>query len=197
MKPLHLFAPLRKQPGFPVTSADLKIGNVRYDLILPENISDLLLLHFIDSTGSYRRVDRYCDLDGIEAIRKRPSLLDDAYTGLPTFAMSFNGVEDVQDNDAVIGYVALRLAVGPLAARQLRNRACRRELIDGDLAEYIATRDAYFSQCGGFELLRVRYYFDEVDRYSVMLDLEQNEPPRAFLKERDRRGIRLRHFLQL
>ena len=90
------------------------------------------------------------------------------------------------------GWVALRLAVGPLAARQLYNRACRREFITPELADYIISRDAYFKCCGGLELLRIRYYFDAEDRYSVMLDLDRDEPPGALLKERNGMKTRFR-----
>jgi len=190
MSPMHLFSPLRRQPGFPMTSVDITIADVRYDLILPDEISNLLLMHVIDSKGAYRRVDRFCDPLGIEEVRARPTLLDDAYVGVPTFAVAFGGVEDVQDDEAVVGYVALRLAVGPLAARQLYNRARKGESIDPELSEYIIGRDTYFSRCGGFELLRIRYYFDDVERYAVMLDLEANEPPAALLKERKRTSFR-------
>lgn len=195
MKPMHLFSPLRKQPGYPTTSVDLTVVDVKYDLILPAEVSDLLLLHFIHSDGSYRQIARYCNPEGIEAVRARPTLLDDESEGAPTFAVSFNAIEDVQNDDAVIGYVALRLAVGPLAARQLYNRACRRQRITEELADYIVSRDAYFQHCGGFELLRVRYYFDAEDRYLVMLDVERDEPPGALLKERKQTKTRFSDLL--
>lgn len=187
MKPLHLFAPLRKQPGFPKMSPLMRVGDVDYRLILPDEVSNLLLLHFIESGGAYRRVDRYCDPLGIEQIHARPTLLDDEYKGAPTFAVSFSAVEDVMEDDDVVGFVALRLAVGPLAARQLYNRAVNRKSIDMALADFVIKRDAYFRECGGFELLRLRYYLDAADRYQVMLDLEANEPPAALLRERNRR----------
>lgn len=183
MKPLHLFAPLRKQPGFPATTANLTVGDVCYDLILPDEISDLLLTHFIDSDGIYRRVDRYCDPLSIDQIHAHPSLLGDELNDASTYAISFNGVEDVLEDDDVIGFVALRLAVGPNAARQLHKRAVSRKQIAPVLAEYIARREAFFSRCGGFELLRLRYYLDASDRYQVMLDLDANEPPSAILRE--------------
>jgi hypothetical protein len=43
MKPMHMFSPLRKQPGYPTTSVDLTIADVTYDLILPAEVSDELL----------------------------------------------------------------------------------------------------------------------------------------------------------
>lgn len=72
---------------------------------------------------------------------------------------------------------------------------CRRQFIAQRLADYIIRRDAYFKQCGGFELLRVRYYFDADDRYSVMLDIEGDAPPAAILKERKKMKIRFRDVL--
>ncbi len=179
MKPIHLFTPLYRYSGYPKTSVDVKIGHVRYDLILPAEISDEILTHFIHSDDSYRRFDHYCSPEGIEKVRAQPAVLGDDYEFAPNYAVSFNGVEDTQDDDAVIGYVALRLAVGALAAKRLYNRACRRDFITKKLADYIMSRDAYFKHCGGFELLRIRYYFDAEDRYSVMLDLEADEPPLA------------------
>lgn len=195
MKPLHLFSALRKQPGFPKTSVDLTIANVTYDLILPPEVSDQVLTHFVGSTDSYRRVDRYCNAEGIDAIRAHPPLLSDEYRGLPTFAVSFNGVEDAEDADNMNGWAAVRLAVGGLAARQLYNRARRREFIVDELADYIISHAAYFEHCGGFELMRIRYYFNGEDRYSVMLDLDRDEPPGALLKERQRGKTRLRDVL--
>jgi hypothetical protein len=195
MKPMHLFSPLRKQSGFPTTSVNLKIADVKYDLVLPAEISDQLLVHFIGSEDSYRRVDRYCNSEGMDAIRARPFLLSDEYRGLPTFAVSFYGVEDGDDDDKMNGWVALRLLASGLAARQLYHRAHRREFITQELADYIIRHDAYFEQCGGFELLRIRYYFDAEDRYTVMLDLDRDEPPGALLKERGRMKTRLRDMM--
>ena len=184
MKPLHLFAPLRKQPGFPKVSPLMRVGDVDYRLILPDEVSNLLLLHFIESGGAYRRVERYCDPFGIEQIHADPTLLDDEYQGAPTFAVSFTAVEDVTEDDEVVGFVALRLAVGPLAARQLYNRAVSRKAIDMALADFVIKRDAYFRECGGFELLRLRYYLDAEDRYQVMLDFDNCYTCSALLKLR-------------
>lgn len=183
MKPMHFFSPLLRQPGYPTTSVDVNIGHIRYDLILPDEISDELLVHFVNAKDSYNQVSRYCNAKGIDAIRNCPSLLDDKGNGNPSIAISFYGVEDAADEDAMNGWVALRLAVGPLAASKLYNRAMQRESINLQLAEYISNRDAYFQRCGGFELLRIRYYFDADDRYDVMLDLNRDEPPSAALKE--------------
>ena len=197
MKPLHLFAPLRKQPGFPKVSPLIRVGDVDYSLILPDEVSNLLLLHFIESGGAYRRVDRYCDPFGIEQIQVHPTLLDDEYQGAPTFAVSFSGVEDVLDDEDVMGFVAVRLAVGPLAARQLYNRATSRKSIDLTLADYVNKRSAFFRACGGFELMRLRYYVDFKDRYQVMLDIEANEPPSALLKEGRQAKLRFRDLVNL
>lgn len=192
MKPLHLFAPLRKQPGFPKTAAKMTVGDIRYDLILPAKMSDLLLLHFIRSGGAYRQADRYSDSAGFEQIHAQPTLLDDLYPDAPAYAVAFNGAEDVVDDDDLVGFVAVRLAVGPLGARQLYNRSVSRKSIDPTLAEYIGRRSAYFSHCGGFELLRVRYYVDAADRYQVMLDMEADEPPSLVLRERSTGKTRFR-----
>jgi hypothetical protein len=183
MKPMHLFSPFFMQSGYPKTSVDLRIGHVKYDLILPADVSDELLVHFVSSTDSYRQVSRYCNAEGIDAIRARPSLLDDEGGGTPTFAISFYGAEDAVDNDAMNGWVAVRLAVGPLASKRLYDRACQRESIPPQLADYIMSREAYFQRCSGFELLRIRYYFDAEDRYDVMSDLAKDEPPTLNLKE--------------
>lgn len=192
MKPMHLFSPLRKQPGFPTTSVNLTIADVKYDLVLPAEISNQLLVHFIGSEDSYRRVDRYCNAEGMDVIRAHPTLLSDEYRGLPTFAVSFYGVEDAEDDDNMNGWVALRLLVSGLAARQLYHRAHRREFITQELADYILSHDAYFEQCGGFELLRIRYYFDAEDRYTVMVDLDRDEPPSAILREGQKTKSRFR-----
>ncbi len=195
MKPMHMFSPLRRLSGYPKTSVDVNIGHVRYDLILPAEVSDELLVHFIKSTNLYHQASAYCNAEGIDAVRANPSLLDDEGHGKPSFAISFYGVEDAAADDAMNGWVALRIAVGPLAAQQLYNLACQREFITPELADYITSRAAYFQRCGGFELLRIRYYFDAEDRYSVMLDLDRDEPPSAVLKERGNRKIRFRDLL--
>jgi len=194
MKPLHSLSPLRKKPGYPTTSVDLTIADVTYDLILPAEISDEVLVHFIEAEESYLQVSRYCNADGLDAIRARPTLLDDQYPGVPTFAITLYGIEDANDDVAMIGWVAVRLAAGPLAARRLYNRACRRESMSAELADYLISHDAYFQHCGGFELLRIRYYFDADDRSSVMRDIEADEPPVAMLKERKASKLQFRDF---
>lgn len=121
MTQMHAFSPLRKQPGYPTTSVKLTIGDVRYDLFLPEEVSDELLVHFVGSED-YRQVSRYCNAEGIDAIRARPSLLDHEFIDKPTYAITFYPDEDAGGNDATNEWVALRLVVGPYAARQLYNR---------------------------------------------------------------------------
>ena len=192
MKPMHMFSPMRRLSGYPKTSVDVNIGHVRYDLILPAEVSDELLVHFVKSTNLYRQVSRFCNAEGIDAIRASPSLLDDESHGIPSFAISLYGVEDAAGDDAMNGWVALRFAVSPLAAQQLYNLACQRESISPELADYITRRAAYFQRCGGFEVLRIRYYFDAEDRYDVMLDLDRDEPPSLALKECKREKIRFR-----
>lgn len=197
MKAMHLFSPLRKQPGYPTTSVDLTIADVTYDLILPAEISDEILVHFIQAEDSYHQASQYCNANGLDAIRACPTLLDDEHRGLPAFAITLYGIEDAVDDDAMNGSVAIRLAAGPLAARRLYNRAWRRDSMSTDLSDYITSHDAYFKQCGGFELLRIRYYFDGDDRLSVMRDIETGEPPVALLKERGRTKSRFRDMYEI
>lgn len=197
MKPMHLFSPLRRLSGYPKTSVDVNIGHVRYDLILPADVSDELLVHFVKSTNLYRQVSHFCNAEGIDAIRASPSLLDDESHGMPSFAISFYGVEDAADDDAMNGWVALRIAVSPLAAQQLYNLASQRESITPELADFITSRAAYFRRCGGFELLRIRYYFDAEDRYTVMLDLDRDEPPSLSLIERNSKKLSFSRYLKI
>ena len=154
MKPLNLFSPLNRLPGFTTPPFDLRIGDIRYDLIVPDDIGDLLQVHVTTGT-SYRRHDRYCDTAGIEAIRARPWLLDVDFSGVPAYAIALADVEDVQGDGAVIAYIAQRLVLGPIASRQIYNRGRLRSAIHPALADYIVSRDGYFENCGGFELLRL------------------------------------------
>ncbi len=183
MTQMHAFSPLRKQPGYPTTSVKLTIGDVRYDLFLPEEVSDELLVHFVGSED-YRQVCRYCNAEGIDAIRARPSLLDHEFIDKPTYAITFYPDEDAGGNDATNEWVALRLVVGPYAARQLYNRASRCESITEKLADYIASHDAYFKHSGGLEMLRVRCQsFSFEYRYPLMPDTDTAESASFFLKE--------------
>ena len=192
MKAMHLFSPLRKQPGYPTTSVGLTIADVTYDLILPAEISDEILVHFIQAEDSYRQASQYCNADGLEAVRARPALLDDEYLRLPAFAITLYEIENSVDDDAMNGCAAVRLAASSRAAGRLYNRACRRESMSADLSDYITNHDAYFARCGGFELLRIRHFFDADDKDSVMRDMETGEPPDAILKERGRTKSRFR-----
>ena len=182
MTQIHAFSPLRKQPGYPTTSVKLTIGAVKYELLLSEEVSDELLLHFVGSEDSYRQVAKYCNAEGIDAIRARPSLLDHEFVDKPTYAITFYPDEDASGNDASNEWVALRLVVGPYAARQLFNRAYRRESITEKLADYIDSHSENFKQCGGFELLRLRCV-DFEDRYPLTPDIDATESPSGLLKE--------------
>ena len=182
MTQMHAFSPLRKQPGYPTTSVKLTIGDVRYDLFLPEEVSDELLVHFVGSEDSYRQVAKYCNAEGIDAIRARPSLLDHEFRdGKPTYAITFYPDEDASGNDASNEWVALRLVVGPYAARQLYNRACKRESITEKLAD-IVSHSEYFKHCWGFELLLL-HCEDFEDRYPLTPDIDAAEPASFLLKE--------------
>jgi hypothetical protein len=175
---LRLFAPLRRRAGYPDNTMDLRIGGITYDLIVPVDTSDALVLHFLDSSGGYRRVARYRDDAGIDAVRADPTLLDDACRGVPCYADSVSGYET--DDHVLTGYVSLRLAVSSLAAKQLYTRARARKSIDLRLADYVVRRDDYFRECGGFELLRILYYFDAEERVNVMRHLQRREPAAIF-----------------
>ncbi len=184
MTQIHAFSPLRKQPGYPKTSVKLIIGAVKYELLLSEAVGEELLVHFVGSEDSYRQVAKYCNAEGIDAIHARPSLLDHEFRdGKPTYAITFYPDEDASGNDASNEWVALRLVVGPYAARQLYNRACKREFITEKLADYIVSRHSeYFKQCGGFELLHLRCE-DFEDRYPLTPDIDAAEPASFLLKE--------------
>lgn len=196
MKTMHLFAALRPEPGFPNPTADIKIGNVRYDLVLPEEISNLLLLQFIDNTASYHCAERYCNQYGFEQIHKQPALLNAELQGRPAYAITLEAAEDVPEEDDLIGAFSMRLAVGPLAARRLFERALARESIDLELADYVTKREAFFNHCDGFELLRLRCYFDAEERNSVMQDVENEEPPSSVLKELGAGKINFKTFYE-
>lgn len=194
MKTMHLFAALRPEPGFPNLTADIKVGNIRYDLILPEEISNLLLLQFIDNTASYHCAERYCNQYGFEKIHKQPALLNAELYDKPAYAVTLEAAEDVPEEDDLIGAFSMRLAVGPLAARRLFERALARESIDLELADYVTKREAFFNHCYGFELLRLRCYFDAEERDSVMQDVDNEEPPSAVLKESKQSRITFKYF---
>jgi hypothetical protein len=177
---LRLFAALRPQLEYPESPVDLQVGEYSYDLVLPADFSERLVRHVTDPEGGYRRVNRYCDGPGIDAVRRKPTLLDDEGKGQPTFADCASGCEIVDVQGDMGGYVALRLALGPLAARHLYRRARARQSIDARLADYITERQRYFGECGGFELLRILYYFSIEERLEVMRHLELREPAAMF-----------------
>lgn len=175
MTTLRLFAPLKRHPAFPKTSVDLKVGDVRYDLIIPPDISNLIVRHFTGPESTYCKVERYSNFMEIEALRGNPGLLDEKSRGVPTYAHCVNGVED-SDDFSLVGYLAVRLMVGPLAASVFYSRAARRERIDTTLADYVIAREGFFHPCVGFELLHMRYYFDEAERVDALRDVEEWEP---------------------
>lgn len=175
MTTLRLFAPLKRHPAFPKTSMDLRIGDVRYDLIIPPDISNLMVRHFVGPESTYRRVERYSHFMEIEALRGNPGLLDEASRGVPTYAHCINGVED-SDDFSLVGYVAARLIVGPHATRVFYGRAARRNRIDRTLADYVIDHEGYFHPCVGFEILHMRYYFDDAERVDALRDVEEWEP---------------------
>ena len=76
----------------------------------------------------------------------------------------------------MIGYVAFHFAIIPLAARTMYRRARAVNHINSDLAEYVRRHAGYFHECGGFDLLRIRYCSDKKDRYYTLLDIEGTEP---------------------
>lgn len=154
---------------------DLRIGDVRYDLIIPPAISRLMVRHFAGPESTYSKVERYSHFMEIEALRGNPGLLDEESRGVPTYAHCVNGVED-SDDFSLVGYLAVRLFVGPLAAGVFYSRAARRERIDTLLADYVINHEGYFHPCVGFELLHMRYYFDEVERFDALRDVEEWEP---------------------
>lgn len=158
MRSINLFSAIQPLDGFPSVTADINIARVTYDLVLPEDIIDMLLIHFIDDQKSYKQLDNYCNELGFRQVRKKPELLRTDLDERFPYAIMFDAAEAEPDKDDFAEFFSMRLAVGPQGTERLLERARTRTSIERELASYVVQHNAYFGRCSGFELLRCRQW---------------------------------------
>ena len=86
MMTLCLFAPLAPSDDYPHSAFHLTLDDVPYDLPLPLDVGDELASAIKSVPLGFRRVDDYCNADGIELAWEDPARLEFESKGHPAYA---------------------------------------------------------------------------------------------------------------
>ena len=179
MKRLNVFRALNPGKKYPLSPFNVTAQQVKYDLPLPAFVADALAYE-LSPKGHFHRVEQFCTPLGIEKVRQKPRAFESA-SPQPTYAESvwqFN----LSNFGPPMGYLSEQAACNSLASAEILRYAIEQERFTKDVCDFILNRHAFFFNCGGFEIGRLTYYFDQeekktVDAYVDMMPIPQEPQP--------------------
>lgn len=156
-----LFAALAPTENFPNSGFKLTLQGDRYDLPLPSVVGDDLY-RVIKTIGTGTKITqvRSCSPRTWSA-RKYPISVGEKSNG-DFFYREFSSrsEECVGRDGQPKGHFYNRITVSASGACQLIEDSRQGKYFDAFSREHLASREAYFLECGGFDLFRTIYYFD-------------------------------------
>lgn len=202
----HLFRALNPDDRYPTTPFNIKLKDLRYHLPLPPPVGDHLA-DLLSSKGPFLCLERYCNPAGIDLLRSNPAGFEIG-SGMPSYAESEIRVEAIQDG-RVMGYIMQQAATNALAAQEILRFAIEDWAShQGSIAfagseheaaiEWVMQYGTFFQHCGGFEMVRISYYFnaDEQNAAYSMIDGDFSDPMPSELKEDHQRFALFRDLLE-
>jgi hypothetical protein len=159
-----LFAALAPTENFPNSGFKLTLQGDRFDLPLPTAVGDNLY-RVIKTTGTGMKItqSRSCSPHTWTA-RKYPVNVGEKSNGdLLYREFSSRSEKCVGPDGQPKGQLYNRITVSASGACRLIEDSRQGKYFDTFTREHLARREAYFLECGGFDLLRTIYYFDAVE----------------------------------
>lgn len=179
---LDLFRALNPTADYPSSPLNLSLNGVKYDLLLPPAIADVLSRNASLDNGLVR-LDKFCDQLGFDQLRRTPQAFHSLAAGKPAYADAETALE-LRDTRVPSGYLARFVAVSLPPVLSIIDVIQHLKIVEPGVAIYIRENPRSFRECGGFEVARVVYYFNEVERESLRTKSEESS--RA--AEAERRG---------
>jgi hypothetical protein len=158
-----LFRALEPDQKYPMPPLDVKFRDVSYDLPLPPPVGDVFG-ELLRPGGPFLKLDNYCDRIGIDALRFRPERFEDEHS-FGSYALSRTRVRAVR-HGVEMGYVVLQAAASQIAATKITEFARKGRFLP-EASDWITTNAHFLVQSGGFEMVRVFYYFNDEERQAV------------------------------
>lgn len=159
-----LFAALAPTENFPNSGFKLTLQGGRYDLPLPTVVGDTLY-SVIKTIGTGTKITqrRICSPRTWTA-RKYPVCVGEKSDG-DFFYREFSSRSDecVGRDGQPKGHFYNRITVSASGAHRLIEDSRQGKYFDAFTREHLSRREAYFLECGGFDLLRTIYYFDTIE----------------------------------
>ena len=132
------------------------------------------------------RLDKYCGSTGFKQLRAYPRDADFLAAGNPAYAeikLALEICDDVCNSGYLAHYIAFCLPPIKSIGDVLRHM----QVTDSAVDTYIRNSSFFFMESGGFELARLTYYFNDVERDEVEAELNRSNTSLAL---RHRLGFR-------
>jgi len=157
-----LFRALTPTAKYPKSPLDLALNGVQYDLALPDYVADVLANNASLKNG-IARIDKFCNLAGIEHVRKSPQDFHALAAGSPAYARTETSLE-LHNDWMRSGRVAQLVIVSLPPIDTVIDVLQHLKIVEPGVSRYIRKNPHFFMHCGGFELARVVYYFTDSER---------------------------------
>lgn len=186
MNRYDLFAALKPTRFYPSTPLALKMHDIKYQIALPVEVADSVAAQIMEPEHPFCRINVFSSPSGICRVREKPERLSFESDGIPAYAESRLLVE-YPDREEQIGSKRLYLVATQEIADHLMAVAICGKIFKPPVNLWLLRHESFFRECGGFELLRAEYYFDEAERIALLTDLDPSRQPNKELRGRKTR----------
>lgn len=177
MLTLCAFTALAPSTSYPMSPFEMTLEGVRYELPLPVFVGEAIVGTIKAPKLGFRRLADFCTLDGLELLRSKLSRLDFEAGNSPAYADAELWMERTGERDEPLkGSILNRTIMSSKGALSLLKLAENTDIFGTDVADYLIRREAFLRHCGGFEMLRARYYLDSVERAAALRTLDDSQP---------------------
>lgn len=176
MNRFYFFRALNPTAKYPVSSIDLSVDGVRYDLSLPPRVG-IAFSRLLNDKGPFKRIESFCSPSGFDLLRTSPNSFEPDIR-LAAYAESEARVESIEQ-DVLSGHIIQRAAANAAAAKEIL-----RSVIDGgftfDVIDWIFGHAPFLDYSGGFEIAHVCCYATAEERDEAFAaangDFDDTEP---------------------
>lgn len=162
------FRALSPSSDYPNTPLNLTFDEVKYDLVLPDYVSDVLITNASLDNG-LSRLDKYCNREGFCRLRNSPQEFQALAAGMPAFANAEFAFDACNDG-VPSGYIARFVAISLPPITTIIDVLHHLKIVEPGVQKYIRQNPKYFKEAGAFEVARVVYYFNEQDQRDLRTD---------------------------
>lgn len=193
MLTLCAFAALAPSDNYPASPFHMTLEGASFELPIPVFVGEAITKVIQSPKLEFKRLVDYSTLDGLELLRSKLSRLDFEAGNAPAYAdadlwMEMTALRDEPLKGSILNW----LIVSAKGAQRLLKLAEDTEIFRTDVTDFLIRREAFFRHCGGFQLLRARYFLDSVERAIALLT--RNTPVGDALIEQGKRRTRFKEI---